>query len=134
MEGVLPFPAMMAMECINVGLNTLFKAATAAGMSHHVFVVYSYSFAALLLLPSPFISRTSTRLPPLNFSITSKIALLGLIGYRVISIGFLFVWIFELFNFWLFEWSETEEFELGFPFVWICELMIWILVFFFLYW
>ncbi|XP_031741939.1 WAT1-related protein At3g28050 isoform X2 [Cucumis sativus] len=80
MEGVLPFPAMMAMECINVGLNTLFKAATAAGMSHHVFVVYSYSFAALLLLPSPFISRTSTRLPPLNFSITSKIALLGLIG------------------------------------------------------
>ncbi|XP_008458740.2 WAT1-related protein At3g28050-like [Cucumis melo] len=80
MEGVLPFPAMMAMECINVGLNTLFKAATATGMSHHVFVVYSYSFAALLLLPSPFISRRSTRLPPLNSSVISKIALLGLIG------------------------------------------------------
>lgn len=81
MEGVLPFPAMIAMECINVGLNTLFKAATAAGMSHHVFVVYSYSFAALLLLPSPFISRRSTRLPPLTFSLLSKIALLGFIGY-----------------------------------------------------
>ncbi|CAK9308912.1 unnamed protein product [Citrullus colocynthis] len=80
MEGVLPFPAMIAMECINVGLNTLFKAATAAGMSHHVFVVYSYSFAALLLLPSPFISRRSTRLPPLTFSLLSKIALLGFIG------------------------------------------------------
>ncbi|XP_023525248.1 WAT1-related protein At3g28050-like [Cucurbita pepo subsp. pepo] len=80
MEGVLPFPAMVTMECINVGLNTLFKAATASGMSHHVFIVYSYSLAAFFLLPSPFISRRSTRLPPLNFSILSKIALLGLIG------------------------------------------------------
>ncbi|XP_023550506.1 WAT1-related protein At3g28050-like [Cucurbita pepo subsp. pepo] len=80
MEAALPFPAMISMECINVGLNTLFKAATASGMSHHVFVVYSYSLAALLLLPSPFISRRSRRLPPLSFSVLSKIALLGLIG------------------------------------------------------
>lgn len=98
MEGVLPFPAMIAMECINVGLNTLFKAATAAGMSHHVFVVYSYSFAALLLLPSPFISRRSTRLPPLTFSLLSKIALLGFIGYtdRTFIIFFFFFWIFKI--------------------------------------
>ncbi|KAG7016175.1 WAT1-related protein, partial [Cucurbita argyrosperma subsp. argyrosperma] len=80
MEAALPFPAMISMECINVGLNTLFKSATASGMSHHVFVVYSYSLAALLLLPSPFISRRSRRLPPLSFSVLSKIALLGLIG------------------------------------------------------
>ncbi|KAK9925242.1 hypothetical protein M0R45_033571 [Rubus argutus] len=77
---VLPFTAMVAMECTNVGLNTLFKAATMRGMSYHVFVVYSYSIAALALLPAPFISHRSRVLPPLNFSIMSKILLLGLIG------------------------------------------------------
>ncbi|KAM5581581.1 WAT1-related protein [Rosa sericea] len=77
---VLPFTAMVAMESTNVGLNTLFKAATMRGMSYHVFIVYSYSIAALALLPAPFISHRSRRLPPLNFSIMSKILLLGLIG------------------------------------------------------
>ncbi|KAK3016544.1 hypothetical protein RJ639_006591 [Escallonia herrerae] len=68
------------MECTNVGLNTLFKAATLRGMSYHVFVVYAYGVAALLLLPSPFFSHRSRVLPPLNFSIMSKIGLLGIIG------------------------------------------------------
>ncbi|KAJ8567003.1 hypothetical protein K7X08_019211 [Anisodus acutangulus] len=77
---VLPFTAMVAMECINVGLNTLYKAATNKGMSHHVFVVYSYGLAALLLLPSPFFSTRSRLLPPLNCSILAKIFLLGVIG------------------------------------------------------
>ncbi|KAF9666298.1 hypothetical protein SADUNF_Sadunf16G0215100 [Salix dunnii] len=77
---VLPFAAMVTMECLNVGLNTLFKAATLAGMSYHVFVSYAYAVAALVLLPAPFVSRSSRVLPPLSFSILSKIALLGLIG------------------------------------------------------
>lgn len=51
---VLPFAAMVTMECLNVGLNTLYKAATMKGMSEHVFVVYAYAVAALCLLPSPF--------------------------------------------------------------------------------
>lgn len=51
-KDVVPFAAMVIMECVNVGLNTLFKAATLRGMSYHVFVVYSYALAALLLLPS----------------------------------------------------------------------------------
>ncbi|CAL2250434.1 unnamed protein product [Prunus armeniaca] len=76
----LPFMAMVTMECANVGLNTLFKAATLRGMSYHVFVVYSYSVAALFLLPAPFISNRSRVLPPLNFSIMSKVLLLGIIG------------------------------------------------------
>lgn len=58
----LPFMAMVTMECANVGLNTLFKAATLRGMSYHVFVVYSYSVAALFLLPAPFISNRSLSL------------------------------------------------------------------------
>ncbi|PHT57264.1 WAT1-related protein [Capsicum baccatum] len=77
---VLPFAAMVAMESINVGLNTLYKAATNKGMSNHVFVVYSYGVAAFLLLPSPFFSTRSRILPPLNSSILAKIFLLGVIG------------------------------------------------------
>ncbi|KAJ7970882.1 WAT1-related protein [Quillaja saponaria] len=85
---VLPFTAMVAMECTNVGLNTLFKAATMRGMSYHVFVVYAYAVAAILLLPAPFISHRSRVLPPLNISILSKIGLLGLIGCSSQIVGF----------------------------------------------
>lgn len=84
----LPFAAMVTMECVNVGLNTLFKAATSAGMSYHVFVPYAYAVAALVLLPAPFVSHRSRVLPPLSFSILSKIALLGLIGSSSQIMGF----------------------------------------------
>lgn len=60
---VLPFSVLVSMECINVGLNTLFKAATQRGMNYHVFIVYIYAIAALVLLPSPFFSHRS---PPLS--------------------------------------------------------------------
>ncbi|KAI8533749.1 hypothetical protein RHMOL_Rhmol10G0033500 [Rhododendron molle] len=83
---VVPFSAMVAMECTNVGLNTLFKAATNQGMSYHVFVVYAYGIAALLLLPSPFFSLRSRVLPPLNFSISYKIFLLGVIGMEKLAL------------------------------------------------
>ncbi|XP_057491213.1 WAT1-related protein At3g28050-like [Actinidia eriantha] len=76
----VPLTAMVTMECTNVGLNTLFKAATLNSMSYHVFVVYSYAVAALLLLPAPFCSHRSRVLPRINFSIASKILLLGVIG------------------------------------------------------
>ncbi|KAG6659448.1 WAT1-related protein At3g28050-like [Carya illinoinensis] len=79
-KDALPFTAMVTMECTNVGLNTLFKAATLKGMSYHVFVVYAYAIAAIVLLPAPFVSRRSRVLPPLNFTILSKIGLLGIIG------------------------------------------------------
>ncbi|CAL5368089.1 unnamed protein product [Camellia sinensis] len=85
---VLPFTSMVTMECINVGLNTLFKAATVHGMSRYVFVVYAYAVAALVLLPSPFFSRRSTELPPLNSSIACKIFLLGLIGCTSQILGY----------------------------------------------
>ncbi|CAL5439221.1 unnamed protein product [Camellia sinensis] len=84
----MPFTAMVTMECINVGLNTLFKAATVHGMSRHVFVVYAYAVAALVLLPHPFFSRRSTELPPLNSSIACKIFLLGLIGCTSQILGY----------------------------------------------
>ncbi|KAJ9564812.1 hypothetical protein OSB04_000778 [Centaurea solstitialis] len=79
-KDLLPFAAMVTMECTNVGLNTLYKAATLRGMSYHVFIVYSYAVAAFLLLPAPFFSTRSRVLPKVNFSIVSKIGLLGIIG------------------------------------------------------
>ncbi|KAK4846220.1 hypothetical protein QYF36_014471 [Acer negundo] len=85
---VVPFTAIVAMECTNVGLNTLYKAATLRGMSYHVFVVYAYAIAALVLLPAPSFSQRSRVLPPLNFSILSKIGLLGLIGSSSMMMGY----------------------------------------------
>ncbi|KAG5527302.1 hypothetical protein RHGRI_028260 [Rhododendron griersonianum] len=83
---VVPFWAIIAMNFTTVGLHTLFKAATNHGMSYHVFIVYAYGVAALVLLPSPFFSLRSTVLPPLNFSLSCKILLLGLIGMEKLAI------------------------------------------------
>ena len=60
---VVSFSAMVALECTNVGLNTLYKAATLRGLNYHVFVVYPYGIAALVLLPSPFITHRSLSFP-----------------------------------------------------------------------
>ncbi|XVF16472.1 hypothetical protein REPUB_Repub10bG0033800 [Reevesia pubescens] len=87
-KDVLPFTAMVTMECANVGLNTLFKAATLKGMSYHVFIVYAYAIAALVLLPAPFFSYRSRVLPPLSFPILCKIGLLGLIGGSSQIVGY----------------------------------------------
>ncbi|OWM71566.1 hypothetical protein CDL15_Pgr005753 [Punica granatum] len=85
---VFPFATMVAMESINVGLFTLFKAATEHGMSYHAFLVYIYSIGALILLPAPFISYRSTVLPRLSLKIMAKIGLLGLIGSTSQMIGY----------------------------------------------
>ncbi|CAL1391914.1 unnamed protein product [Linum trigynum] len=77
---VLPFLAMVSLNIINVGINTLFKAATMEGMSNHVFVAYDYAIASLVLLPAPFLSKRPSGLPPLSSSVMCKIGLLGLIG------------------------------------------------------
>ncbi|XP_022751891.1 WAT1-related protein At4g15540-like [Durio zibethinus] len=78
---VLPFTAMVAVECGNVGVNILFKAATSKGMSYYIFITYSYAIATLVLLPLPFIFYSRAVLPPLKFHLISRICLLGLIGF-----------------------------------------------------
>lgn len=60
---MVSFSAMVSLECTNVGLNTLYKAATLKGLNYHVFVVYAYGIAALILLPSPFITHRFLFLP-----------------------------------------------------------------------
>lgn len=89
-KDLVPFGAMVTMECLNVALNTLFKAATLRGMSYHVFVVYAYAVAAIVLIPGPFISQRcrSRVLPPLSFPLLRKIGLLGLIGCASQIVGY----------------------------------------------
>ncbi|XP_030465643.1 WAT1-related protein At3g28050-like [Syzygium oleosum] len=77
---VVPFSAVFTVGSITVGMNTMFKAANSRGMSYHVFLVYSYAIAALLLLPAPFFSLKSRTLPPLSLAIAAKLGLLGLVG------------------------------------------------------
>ncbi|XP_060672751.1 WAT1-related protein At5g40240-like isoform X2 [Ziziphus jujuba] len=77
---VVPFAAMAAVECTNVGLNTLFKAATLKGMSYLVFILYSYALGSLILLPLPFIFRRMD-LSSFKVSILYRIFILGLIGF-----------------------------------------------------
>lgn len=48
---VLPFVVMAFLQCGQVGLSTLFKAAASDGMSYRVFIVYSYALSGLVLLP-----------------------------------------------------------------------------------
>ncbi|GLT35481.1 hypothetical protein SLA2020_099300 [Shorea laevis] len=80
---MLPFAAMVAAECSNVGTNILFKAATLKGMSYYVFVAYSFAISNFLLLPFVFISRSSSSvvLPSFSFPLISRICLLGFIGF-----------------------------------------------------
>ncbi|XP_010528266.1 PREDICTED: WAT1-related protein At5g40210-like [Tarenaya hassleriana] len=82
------FAAMVSTEISNVGLNVLFKAATSKGMSSSVFLVYSFAIGALLLLPFTFFSCRSRLLPPLSFSILSKIGVLGLLGCLYNTLGY----------------------------------------------
>ncbi|RZB45943.1 WAT1-related protein isoform B [Glycine soja] len=87
-KDLLPLVVLVANECNNTGLFTLFKAATLQGMSNYVFVTYAYSVAFLVLLPVTFFYRRSRVVPPLTFSILSKIALLGVIGCSSQILGY----------------------------------------------
>jgi hypothetical protein len=64
--GLVPFAAMVVVECLDVGLTTLSKAAMSKGMSHYVFVVYSNALATLILIPSSFIIHRSSPCPSTN--------------------------------------------------------------------
>ncbi|KAF8048070.1 hypothetical protein N665_2694s0002 [Sinapis alba] len=81
--------AMLVSETGIVGMNTLFKAATSKGLNSYAFLGYSYLLSSLLLLPSHIFSTRSRSLPPLSFSILSKIGLLGLLGSIYVITGYI---------------------------------------------
>ncbi|KAL1357088.1 hypothetical protein AAHE18_05G231800 [Arachis hypogaea] len=59
-KNLLPILLLISIECNDMGLLTLFKAATNKGMSNHVFVAYAYAIATIVLIPAPFISKRSS--------------------------------------------------------------------------
>ncbi|XP_015971575.1 WAT1-related protein At4g15540 isoform X1 [Arachis duranensis] len=88
---VVPFFAMVAVECFSVGSSVLFKAATEKGLSYYVFIAYSYAISTfILLLPFPFIffATRSSGLPTFKASLVGRIFLLGLIGFIFQLIGY----------------------------------------------
>ncbi|KAI3452399.1 hypothetical protein Pfo_009064 [Paulownia fortunei] len=86
---VLPFAAMLTVECTNVGMNTLYKAAVSKGLSYHVFMVYSYAISALILLPLACLFHRKTRLPPFSIVLLAKFFFLGFLGFTGQYLGYL---------------------------------------------
>ncbi|CAN1272691.1 WAT1-related protein At3g28050 [Linum perenne] len=85
---VLTYAAMLGMQFATVGIFTLFKTATIEGMSHYVFVPYSYGIASLVLLLPCFFFHRSVNVPPLSFQIMCRIGLLALAGSSSRIIGY----------------------------------------------
>ncbi|WJX70344.1 hypothetical protein P8452_54466 [Trifolium repens] len=87
----LPVIVITGNEFIDMGLLTLFKAATLEGMNNHVFVAYAYAVGTSVLLPVTLFTRRSrvVRVPPLSLSIICKIALLGVIGCSSQILGYI---------------------------------------------
>lgn len=76
--GAVPFAAMVFVECAEIGVSTISKAAMTKGMSHFVFIVYYNALGTVLLFPY-FIFQRNKR-APLNFKLICRFFLLGLIG------------------------------------------------------
>uniref|UniRef100_A0A5B6Z5Z5 WAT1-related protein n=1 Tax=Davidia involucrata TaxID=16924 RepID=A0A5B6Z5Z5_DAVIN len=85
---VAPFTAMVTVECTNVGLSTLFKAATFKGLSYRVFIVYTFAIATVALSPFALLFHRKTQLPPFSFSVFWKLCLLAILGFSAQMLGF----------------------------------------------
>uniref|UniRef100_A0A7C8YKR3 WAT1-related protein n=2 Tax=Opuntia streptacantha TaxID=393608 RepID=A0A7C8YKR3_OPUST len=80
LKAAAPFVVMITVECGEVGLTTLSKAAMLQGMSNFVFVVYYNALGTLILLPIFLYNNLRGKRVPLTFSLLYKFFLLGLIG------------------------------------------------------
>ncbi|XP_038705120.1 WAT1-related protein At5g40240-like [Tripterygium wilfordii] len=75
--GAAPIIAMLSVECTDVGLAVISKAALTRGMNNLVSVVYFNALATLILLPYIIFRRKRA---PLTFTLLCRFFLLGLIG------------------------------------------------------
>ncbi|TKY69835.1 WAT1-related protein [Spatholobus suberectus] len=80
MQGLGVTTIMVAVQCLEVGLNTIVKAATTKGMSKFVFIVYSNVVAFCFLLVSTFIYRRKRASSSITSPIVRRIFLLSLIS------------------------------------------------------
>ncbi|CAO2816561.1 unnamed protein product [Amaranthus hypochondriacus] len=81
-----PFSVMILVECVEVGLSTLSKAAMTKGMSNFVFIVYYNALGTLILLPVFLYNIFRGKGVQLTFSLLYKFFLLGLIGICLLQI------------------------------------------------
>ncbi|KAL8266366.1 hypothetical protein R6Q59_003710 [Mikania micrantha] len=81
MDDVLPFVAMLMINCSDMAVLTIIKAAMNDGMHSIVYVTYHNALGTLLLLPF-FIVHTLRKVdrPPLTFRIIFRFFILGLFG------------------------------------------------------
>ncbi|KAK4367475.1 hypothetical protein RND71_011267 [Anisodus tanguticus] len=76
----LPFLTMGMVECCEMGMITLGKAAMNDGLSNLVYVVYYNALGTLFLLPCLFFHRCRSNMAPITLSILWRFFLLGLLG------------------------------------------------------
>ncbi|KAJ8567002.1 hypothetical protein K7X08_019210 [Anisodus acutangulus] len=76
----LPFLTMVMVECCEMGMITLGKAAMNDGLSNLVYVVYYNALGTLFLLPCLFFHRCRSNMAPITLSILWRFFLLGLLG------------------------------------------------------
>ncbi|XP_058008787.1 WAT1-related protein At5g40230 isoform X2 [Hevea brasiliensis] len=74
---------MVVIECMEVGVSTIMKAAMTRGMSQFVYIVYSNALALVILLSSSFIFYRKRPLPQLTVSILLRIFLMGVISLQM---------------------------------------------------
>ncbi|XP_022741359.1 WAT1-related protein At5g40240-like [Durio zibethinus] len=78
---VLPCTATVAVECSNVVINILFKAASSKGLSYYTFLAYCYALATIVLIPVTFFLISKSGFPPFKFPLISRLCLLGFVGF-----------------------------------------------------
>ncbi|KAL4558083.1 hypothetical protein LXL04_036279 [Taraxacum kok-saghyz] len=89
-KDVLPFAAMVAVELMVVGGNTLYKSASVNGINSYVFTFYVFFIGFIFILPLPLIlHRTTSSNPPIEFSIIAKIFMLSVLMYLSQVFGYI---------------------------------------------
>ncbi|KAH9776066.1 WAT1-related protein [Citrus sinensis] len=83
--GLVPYAAMVAVQCVQVGITTLSKAAISQGATPLILAVYADAIASLILLPLSFFLNRKNR-PPLTFALLCKVFILSLIGMEKVDL------------------------------------------------
>ncbi|KAL7609221.1 hypothetical protein Lser_V15G13155 [Lactuca serriola] len=86
-EKALPFAAMVMVECGEVGMITLGKAAMNDGLSSFVYVVYYNALGSIILLPGFILHICRNSRPPLTLSILCKLFGLGFLGICLLQVS-----------------------------------------------
>ncbi|KAA8548069.1 hypothetical protein F0562_004670 [Nyssa sinensis] len=85
LKDALPFAVMVMVECAEIGMVTMSKAAMNNGMSNFVFVVYYNALGTLILLPYYIFHSCRSSRPPLTFSLLCRFFVLGLLGICLVQ-------------------------------------------------